>query len=1380
MTDSSPDPRAPEPAPAEAGAAAVEVPPARSRWRAVGRGLRRTLKFAALLLAVAIVTTLTVDLGPGVRGVAERAGANYLKREFTIGRLSIHLSTGRFVVEDLRIGGLEKEHRPFLSARRIDVALDFTALARREVLIESVRMTGWRMAVETWPNGRHSFPRFTRERREPPGPKRFVTTVRSVVADDGEFYFEDHGVPWSTTARNLEVVVEKKEGYGGTARFTGGTVAIQQYLPMRTDMAGVFAIEGPLVKFSELTLVSDGSKSDVTGTVDLSRWPEQTWHVKSVVDFPRMREIFFTRERWVLGGEGHFTGVFHLFKGGRELTGDFTSAEARVNGLRFPRLSGSLIWVPDRFEVTRARADFYGGTTEFAYGLKPLGKPGARPTASFDAEFDGVDMATLGAVFQWPGIQPSGSLSGVTALRWPNGRFAEKQGEGSLTIAPPAGVLVLGRDLPADVRALHETRPRPWGPFNPDPRLLGDLPVGGTLTWRLDPEWITLDPSWMATERTYVSFEGRTAYGERSEIPFHVTSADWQESDRVLAGIMTAFGAPTGAVPVGGYGQFDGTMRLSFRRPRIEGRFSGERLRAWDVVWGQATGDLVIEDGYVALTNARLTSGDAVIETEGRYALGYPRRDGGEEINARVRIRDRALSDLRHAFQLFDYPIDGRVSGEFHLYGKYETPFGFGRLQIDDGVAYGEPFERATASLRFEGQGVRLDGIRADKAGGRMTGAAYVGWEGTYSFNFTGQRVPVEAVKALTYPQAPLTGLLDFNASGSGVFESPSYSVRIGVSDLFLKDEGVGEVTGRLTIRDKTLSIELDAASPRLIVNGTGRVAMTDAADAEISLRFTDTSLDPYVRAMRPELSPFTTAVASGTLRISGELANPEHLRVDARADALSLRLFDYVVNNDGPLRIAYEEQQVRVNELRLVGEGTRLDVGGTIDLGDSRIAISARGDANLGILQGFMRDLRSSGQADLSAAITGPLDRPIFSGEASIAGGRIRHFSLPHALEALNGRVAFDATGLRLDDVTARLGGGLVRFGGRIAMQGYRPGEFNLTAVGQDMRLRYPEGFRSVIDADLSLRGPFEGPVLGGTVNVRSSIWSRRVDASGNFLEFVGRATPVGTSAAPTTLPLRFDVRLIAPSTLRIDNNLARIVSSADLALRGTYDKPVVFGRAEIERGDVTFEGKRYVVTHGTIDFSNPNRIEPFFDMEAETRVRVPGQTYTVTLNAVGTFNRFQWGLNSDPPLPTVDVLAMLLNDTAPTDPELAALRRPDEAEQQLLQARAAQLLVSPISSGVGRVVEQTFGVDTFQITPSLTDPTAQSSRLIPGARLTIGKRISNRVYLTFSQSLSASSTTRDQVILLEYDQNDRLSWVLSQNEDRTYALDVRVRYVF
>ena len=45
--------------------------------------------------------------------------------------------------------------------------------------------------------------------------------------------------------------------------------------------------------------------------------------------------------------------------------------------------------------------------------------------------------------------------------------------------------------------------------------------------------------------------------------------------------------------------------------------------------------------------------------------------------------------------------------------------------------------------------------------------------------------------------------------------------------------------------------------------------------------------------------------------------------------------------------------------------------------------------------------------------------------------------------------------------------------------------------------------------------------------------------------------------------------------------------MSSAELTLRGTYDRPQLFGRAEIERGEVFFEGKRYNVRRGVVDFS-------------------------------------------------------------------------------------------------------------------------------------------------------------------------------------------------
>jgi autotransporter translocation and assembly factor TamB len=248
----------------------------------------------------------------------------------------------------------------------------------------------------------------------------------------------------------------------------------------------------------------------------------------------------------------------------------------------------------------------------------------------------------------------------------------------------------------------------------------------------------------------------------------------------------------------------------------------------------------------------------------------------------------------------------------------------------------------------------------------------------------------------------------------------------------------------------------------------------------------------------------------------------------------------------------------------------------------------------------------------------------------------------------------------------------------------------------------------------------------------------------------------------------------------------MARLVASADLQLRGTYDRPLLFGRAEIERGEVTFEGRRYLVTRGNIDFTNPTRIEPFFDIEAETRVRIPGQTYQVTVRAVGTVDRLQPELSSDPPLPAADVLALLFSDVRRDegrqglgDIELRALQNPNERQRDILTTRATQMLANPVSAEVGRVVEQTFGVDTFQLTPSLVDPYSQSAtRLNPSARVTIGKRVSERVYLTFSRNLSSSFS--DQILLLEYDQSERLSWIMSVNEDSTYAVEVRVRHTF
>ncbi len=1335
----------------------------------------------AAVVAVLLVSLVTVDLGPAARQYAETYATKGLKgRPVHIGGLRIKILSGRFVVEDLIIEGLKPADRPFFTAKRIEVALNWWTIVRREVTIDHVEMTDWQMLVEKWDDV-HNFPKFGNDQPDEPNkPRRWTVTLNWVHASRGQFTFDDHEKPWSTVARHLDITVANPPNYSGEATFTGGTVAIQDYVPMWANMHARFRIADGRVHLDRIDLETDGAISVATGDVDFKHWPEQTYQVKSRVRFPRMREIFFGHETWRVAGDGDFTGVFHLFKGGHDLHGTFTSEIAGVNDYQFPSLYGELRWTPKAFDVWNAGAKFYGGAAQFSYAIKPLGS-NVRPVHRFDTSYQDVDLVAFTDFEEFRGQRFAGRATGTNLLEWPAGRFAERRGGGHAVVTPPPGASPMTASLAAAHAADANHTRHEWGPFAPTP-LPAHLPIAGEVTYQFDPAGVYVDPSRFATERTHVSFQGSTAWGERSHFAFHVASSDWQESDQVLAGIITDFGSPTGVVAFGGRGEFDGAMTGAFKRPRVEGEFSGEDLRAWDTLWGSATGHIVVENQYVKVTGGLVRQGPSEIHADGLFSLGYPRSDHGEELNARFRIVQRDIESLRHAFQLDDYPLVGSLSGDFHLTGPYEHPVGFGGMTIENGTSWGEPFQKATAALRFDGAGVRLDAINIEKSTGTITGAAVVGWDSTYSFNVDGRRIPVERVAAFTFPQAPpLSGIIEFTAGGAGTFDQPQYDVRFRASGLFIGEEGIGQASGTLKLHGKELSGEVAAASPRLDIFGTGRIALTPQADAEITLRFHNSSLDPYVRLFVPKLSPFTNAVASGTIRVVGELSEVDHLLVDGTIETLDMHLFDYALSNATPIRIALDQHVVKVGDLQLVGDGTELRVLGTIGLHDQRIALQAVGAANLGILQGFFRDVRGSGRAELTAAVNGPLHDPLFSGSATIADGRIRHFSLPNSLDAINGTIHFDERGIRLDDLTARMGEGRVQFGGRVGFEGYLPGTLNVTARGEDMHLRYPEGVRSVVDADLVVRGNFAAPVLGGVVSVKNAAWTKRIDS--NLLDLAKRAQPspgtggaVGTPSA--TLPLRFDLQVLVPSTLHVDTSLVKMVASADLQLRGTYDRPLMFGHAEVERGELIFEGRRYKLTRGAIEFTNPTRIDPFLDLEAETNVRVPGQTYRVTVRAAGTTDKLRPTLDSDPPLPEADVLALILSEPRRgQDVELRALQNPNQRQFDIVTTRAAQAMANPLTEEVGKVVNQTFGIDTFQLTPFI-DPYSQTSRLNPLARLTIGKRISDRAYLTFSRTLN--SPVYDQIILLEYDATDRVSWVLSRNEDQSFALEFRVRRTF
>ena len=1392
---------APEPDDSRAPGAG-EPPGGKSKgWR---RWSKHALALLTAIVAALIVTLFAVDLGPLVRERAEREGSKWLDRPMHIGKVRALMWPGRFEFTDLVIEGLTPQERPFLHAKSLVVQLPWWTAFKRHLIIESVEMTDWEMVIESLPGGKHNFPRVKGPPRAPStGPKRFFTTLRSVTASRGHFYYYDRSTPWTIDAPNLRITLFRRDDrndYAGTAAFDKGTIWVQTYEPFGASMKGQFSMNPPNLHWDRIDLRTDGAQTVLTGDLQLNNWPEQIYQLKSKIDIETQTRIFFNREPWSAFGNGEFEGTFHYPKvGKRELKGHWrtpvTHAGIGAYTWAFPNLRGDVLWLPDLLEVTHAKSEFMGGTADFDYRILSLdGKSGPK-RAVWDVAYNGLSLAQLTDFLETEGLRLAGSAAGRQRLEWPMGKWAQLRGEGEISVTPPPGVQPMTRELPADRVAYEASLPAEIGPFNPRAPV-GYVPIAGRVTYSLDPDWIMLGRSWVATPKTYAEFEGRTAYMKQSSIPFHVTSLDWQESDRVFAAILTAFGSPTSAIPIGGHGEFDGVMLNTFAKPRIEGVFTGDRMRAWNVTWGRGTAKFVVENSYAYVSESSLTSGDSEINATGTFSLGYPRKDGGEQINARVRLDRRPMADLRRAFELDDWPVEGLVSGDYHLYGNYETPFGVGSLVVTNGSAYGETFERATATLNFEGTGVRLSKFEVQKSTGGMTGAMWLGWDGNYSFNADGRKIPVESLKLLEFPRAPLSGVLQFTASGTGTFEVPRYDVKVRIDDLFAADEGIGQVNGQIGLRGELVTLSFDAASTRLAVTGAGRVALTDEMDADMTLRFSDTSLDPYLRFFAPRLSPFTNAVADGTVRLSGELMNIDQLVVDARVERLELKLFDYELRNKKdpvtgaliPIELALDRHVAEIGQLKLEGQGTALDVTGRVSLHDNTIDVTASGDANLGILQGFFRDIRSSGSATLKARVTGSLEKPEFGGSATMTDGRVRYLYLPHGLEAINGTLTFDAGGIRVDGVRATVGRGDVVFGGRIGLNGFEPGDLNLTATGERMNIRYIEGFPALVDADLALRGTMTAPVLSGTVTVRDAEWSRRFEATPDILALAtGEKAPVGAPSEPSAVPLRLDIHVVAPGTLRVENNLARVRATADLRLGGTMDRPQLFGRAEILRGELQFEANRYRITRGYIDFTNPLKIDPYFDLEAETRVRIPSgssgssQSFRVTLGLTGTATAFTPTIDSDPPLPLADIVSLLLGQPIDLDADLR-LRNPAtaaQAEQELLTLLSARLLAGPISGRASALVEGALGPGaTVQIAPFFGN---EADPLNPSVRLVIGKRLSDRAYLTFARALGGNAAgVRDQIITVEYDQSDRVGFVITQTGNNTFAFEFRVRHVF
>jgi translocation and assembly module TamB len=282
-------------------------------------------------------------------------------------------------------------------------------------------------------------------------------------------------------------------------------------------------------------------------------------------------------------------------------------------------------------------------------------------------------------------------------------------------------------------------------------------------------------------------------------------------------------------------------------------------------------------------------------------------------------------------------------------------------------------------------------------------------------------------------------------------------------------------------------------------------------------------------------------------------------------------------------------------------------------------------------------------------------------------------------------------------------------------------------------------------------------------TLDVQQALWTRRYDLASELLAGGGQ---LSTERGSLDDSLHLDLKIRAPGTLRVDNNLASLTARADLTVQGTASAPILLGRAEIDRGRVYFQGQNYVIRRGSIDFANPDRIDPLFDIEAETRVR----SYNVTLAVNGSLGRMTPTLSSDPPLAPLQILNLL---AGADESVVTSLAQAQIGQARLAATGAATLAAGRLSEQMGleKGAEKVFGLNRFSIDPTLL----RGSGTTPTARLTVGKRITSDLSVLYTQDLRG---TEERILSLEYSLSDRFSVILERADPDGLAIDVRLRH--
>jgi autotransporter translocation and assembly factor TamB len=618
------------------------------------------------------------------------------------------------------------------------------------------------------------------------------------------------------------------------------------------------------------------------------------------------------------------------------------------------------------------------------------------------------------------------------------------------------------------------------------------------------------------------------------------------------------------------------------------------------------------------------------------------------------------------------------------------------------------------------------------------------------------------------------------NVAGTLNFSNDALAVHLNQTSLTAPD-GIWKLLRPATVLKRNESISIDQFVLRngdRQVSVSGSFAFSGAQDLNLNV---DRLALETLTAFLPE-PPKMSGILGFHARVSGTAAAPE---VTA-----SIRLSNTTVAGqpyagaDGDMTYRNKQATVRVvvrqdSTHTLTGTGSvPLDLSWQdswrAEFGDGLNARAQSEGLSVAFLNGFTGKTADniSGEVSLDISAGGSFKAPNLRGTFQLRDGKLRLIPANVNINQVAMQGSLDSNTIRIGEFVAKAEDGEIRGNGALPLKDYQEGAIKLSLNAKDWPAIQTTRYQAKIAGNVAIDGALTAPRLTGQLTILEG--SLRPDLA--FLEqnkvplqrdetivVVQKsgarqpAQPMSREETASTnnqllKKISLDVTVRAPGNLWIRHpDLVSEISGNVRATKKPDAEVDLIGRIEIVRGSLVFQGRRFQLTRGVIQFTGGGKIDPALDIVAQYKL----PEYEVDVMLAGTAQKPSLTLSSQPRLDQADILAVLL------------FGRPvnslNQNQRGSVQQSAVNIASGFVAGQLASSVTQALGLDTLGLDVGEVDAS--------GGRIGFGHYVGDKTYFSVSQELAGE---HGQDVSLEYQITPNWKIGTSRSTTGSNAIDI------